>query len=181
MFSATPLDLRSVLDNSGVMNDLRAKLRTEVFHALDDKVSCYFNFWYKARQSYFRVSQARGAPCQILKNKNFLSRKRNAAPPSHTHTHTLTKWHSKHQPSMSNTTRVTLMSTTIGMLYQRYSLNCLNNGNNSHSGLLLTNEDPECRPYKSCIWPATLCKVMMSSAAKLTYLYKINFSLPSRN
>ena len=45
IFSASSfklIALRSVLDSSGVMADLRAKLRTEVYHALDDKVSCYF-------------------------------------------------------------------------------------------------------------------------------------------
>ena len=33
-----PLALRDVLEGRGVMGDMRAKMRTEVFHALDDKV-----------------------------------------------------------------------------------------------------------------------------------------------
>ena len=34
------LALRDVLETGGVMGDMRAKMRTEVFHALDDKVTC---------------------------------------------------------------------------------------------------------------------------------------------
>lgn len=38
MLSEFPSALRDVLESRGVMGDMRAKMRTEVFRALDDKV-----------------------------------------------------------------------------------------------------------------------------------------------
>ena len=39
MSSEFPSALRDVLESRGVMGDMRAKMRSEVFHALDDEVS----------------------------------------------------------------------------------------------------------------------------------------------
>ena len=38
MLSEFPSALRDVLESRGVMGDMRARMRTEVFRALDDKV-----------------------------------------------------------------------------------------------------------------------------------------------
>ena len=41
MSSEFPSALMDVLESRGVMGDMRAKMRSEVFHALDDEVSAH--------------------------------------------------------------------------------------------------------------------------------------------